>query len=48
LKDESSLVEEVRSVILEAAQESIPLWYHVWMESEFKVEEEEITKVRVF
>jgi len=39
------LVEEIRSIILEAAQESIPLSYRMWMEDEFKVEEEEITKV---
>ncbi|XP_073391205.1 uncharacterized protein [Physcomitrium patens] len=41
---ESALIEDVRSVIIEAAEECIPLWYRVWMEiDEFKVEEEQIT-----
>lgn len=45
---ESALIEDVRSVIIEAAEECIPLWYRVWMEiDEFKVEEEQITTVSV-
>jgi hypothetical protein len=47
-QDESALVEEVRSVIIEAAQECVPLWYRVWMESEFIVDEAEIIKVSTF
>ena len=45
-QEESALVEEIRAVIIEAAQECIPLWYRVWMDSEFIVEEAEITNVR--
>ena len=41
------MVEEVRAIVLEAAQECIPLLYRMWMESEFIVEEAEITKVSV-